>query len=103
MHTVTLALTGFSTVQRDGIELTASFTAPVSVEMKVGAFEETITGSSVSPVVDTTNVMRKQVVDSETIQSMPTSKNRSTIGVTTVGFFSNQNDVGGSSGEHQTS
>ncbi len=32
---------------------------------------------------------------------MPTSKNWSTIGVMTVGVFSNQNDVGGSSGEHQ--
>jgi hypothetical protein len=32
---------------------------------------------------------------------MPTSKNWSTIGVMTVGVYSNQNDVGGSAGEHQ--
>ena len=32
---------------------------------------------------------------------MPTSKNWSTLGVMTVGVFSNQNDVGGSAGEHQ--
>jgi len=32
---------------------------------------------------------------------MPTSKNWSTIGVMTVGVSSNQNDVGGSAGEHQ--
>ena len=69
--------------------------------MRVGALEETITVSGDAPIVDTTNVVRRQVVDSETIQSMPTSKNWSTIGVMTVGVFSNQNDVGGSSGEHQ--
>ena len=32
---------------------------------------------------------------------MPTSKNWSTIGVMTIGVSSNQNDVGGSAGEHQ--
>jgi hypothetical protein len=32
---------------------------------------------------------------------MPTSKNWSTLGIMTVGVFSNQNDVGGTAGEHQ--
>ena len=32
---------------------------------------------------------------------MPTSKNWSTIGIMTIGVSSNQNDVGGSAGEHQ--
>ena len=101
VYTVTFTLTGFSTVRREGIELTASFTAPLNADMRVGSLEETITVSGDAPIVDTTNVVRRQVVDSETIQSMPTSKNWSTIGVMTVGVFSNQNDVGGSSGEHQ--
>ena len=69
--------------------------------MRVGAIEETITVSGATPVVDTTNVVRRQVVDTETINAMPTSKNWSTIGVMTIGVFSNQNDVGGSAGEHQ--
>ena len=45
--------------------------------------------------------MRRQVVDTEVIGAMPTSKNWSTIGVMPLGVFSNQNDVGGSAGEHQ--
>src|SRR5215510_14122128 len=36
-YSVTFTLTGFSTVKRDGIELTAAFTANVGAEMKVGA------------------------------------------------------------------
>ncbi len=101
VYTVTFTLTGFSTVRREGIELATSFTAPLSIDMRVGALEETITVSGDAPVVDTTSVIRRSVVDTETIQAMPTSKNWSTIGVMTVGVFSNQNDVGGSSGEHQ--
>jgi hypothetical protein len=79
VYTVTFTLTGFATVRREGIELTASFTAPVNADLKVGALEETITVSSAAPVVDTTSVIRRQVVDNETIQAMPTSKNWSTI------------------------
>src|SRR2546425_10215973 len=44
-YTVTFTLTGFNTFKRDGIELTANFTASVNAEMKVGALEETITVS----------------------------------------------------------
>ena len=36
-------LAGFSTVRREGILLTAAFTANVSVDMRVGNLEETIT------------------------------------------------------------
>src|SRR5438067_2675079 len=44
-YSVTFTLTGFSTVKRDGIELSGSFTAAVNADMKVGALEETITVS----------------------------------------------------------
>src|SRR5438445_6778322 len=54
-YTVTFTLTGFSTVKRQGVELTAGFTAPVNAELRVGSLEETITVSGASPVVDTQN------------------------------------------------
>ena len=47
------------------------------------------------------NVIKRQVVAKDTIDAMPTSKNWSTIGIMTIGVSSNQNDVGGSAGEHQ--
>jgi hypothetical protein len=100
-YTVTFTLVGFTPVRREGIELSAAFTANVSAELRVGSLEETITVTGESPVVDTQNVIRRQVMDDEVIQSMPTSKNWSTLGIMTVGVFSNQNDVGGTAGEHQ--
>src|SRR5262245_60847046 len=100
-YTVTFTLPGFATVKREGIELPATFVATVSVELRVGALEETVTVTGASPVVDTQNVIRRQVVSKDIIDAMPTSKNWSTIGVMTIGVSSNQNDVGGSAGEHQ--
>src|SRR5438552_18585591 len=52
VYTVTFTLPGFSVVKRDGVELTADFTASTNAEMKVGALEETITVSAESPIVD---------------------------------------------------
>ena len=100
-YIVTFTLPGFSTVKREGIELPAQFTATVNADLRVGALEETVTVTGASPIVDTQNVLKRQVVSKDTIDAMPTSKNWSTIGVMTVGVSSNQSDVGGSAGEHQ--
>src|SRR6202035_4295998 len=54
-YTVTFTLTGFSTVKREGLELTTGFTAVVNADMRVGALEQLITVSGVTPVVDTQN------------------------------------------------
>src|SRR5882672_2825201 len=42
-YAVTFSLPGFATVRREGIDLPASFTATLNVEMRVGAMEETVT------------------------------------------------------------
>jgi len=54
-YAVTFALSGFSTVKREGIELAGSFAATVNVDMKVGAVQETITVTGASPIVDVQN------------------------------------------------
>src|SRR5262252_1398814 len=41
-YSVTFTLTGFSTVKREGVELTGSGTASLNADMRVGAVEETI-------------------------------------------------------------
>src|SRR5262245_37406695 len=50
-YTVTFTLTGFSTVKREGIELTSGFTATVDGDMKVGSLQETVVVTGLSPVV----------------------------------------------------
>src|SRR5690349_4512529 len=64
-YTVTFSLAGFSSIKREGLELTTGFTATLNVELKVGAVEETITVSGASPVVDTQNVRTQSVLARE--------------------------------------
>src|SRR4030095_6381807 len=45
VYAVTVSLAGFSTVKREGVELTTGFTAQVNAELNVGAVEETLTVS----------------------------------------------------------
>jgi carboxypeptidase family protein len=80
-YSVTFTLPGFNTVKRDGIELTSDFTATITVEMKVGAVEETITVVAESPVVDTQNITTRQVMTREVLDSIPTGRNIQAIGI----------------------
>ncbi len=73
-YSVTFTLTGFSTVKRDGIELSGQFTAAINADMKVGALEETITVSGETPIVDTQSVRRQVVISDEVIKSMPAAR-----------------------------
>src|SRR4029077_4290077 len=43
VYTVTYTLPGFTTLRREGIELSTNFTATLNIDMKVGAVAETVT------------------------------------------------------------
>src|SRR5881296_3828955 len=94
-YTVTFTLAGFSTAKREGIELSAGFTATVNGELKVGALEETITVTGQSPIVDTQNVTQQKVIQMQVIQSLPNTGTN--FAALTPGATRNT-DVGGSSG-----
>jgi hypothetical protein len=96
-YTVTFTLTGFSTVRRDGIELTGSFTANISVQLSVGSLEETITVTGTSPVVDVQNTVQQRVVDRAVLDNVPAGREVMNIAANTVpGLVSTDPDVGGS-------
>jgi hypothetical protein len=73
-YTVTFTLPGFSTVKRDGIELSGSFVATVNADLKVGGLEETITVSGETPIVDVQSVRRQTVIDNELITAIPAAR-----------------------------
>ena len=105
-YTVTFSLTGFSTFKREGIELTAGFTANVNGDMKIGSLEETITVSGASPIVDTQNVRSQNVVSRELLEVLPTGKSVAGVGSLTLGATPSGSgnysghDVGGNKGEN---
>ena len=73
-YTVSFALVGFSTVRREGIELSGSFTAVVNADLKVGAIAETITVSGETPIVDTQSVRRQTTISGDLITSIPSAR-----------------------------
>jgi hypothetical protein len=70
-YTVTFTLPGFSSVKREGLELTGSLMATVNAELRVGGVEETITVTGASPIVDVQSSRQTQAVNKEVLTDMP--------------------------------
>ena len=94
-YTVTFTLPGFSTVRREGIQLTGTFTASINVEMRVGALEETITVTGETPMVDVQTTTRQRVLDQEILEALPASRSIPIIAGLMPGVTTANNDVGG--------
>jgi len=92
-YTVTFTLSGFSTVKREGIELTGSFTATVNAEMRVGAVAETITVTGETPIVDVQGAQRQTVLSKDLIGAIPTAGTYNSLLVLVPGVFGGQQDV----------
>ena len=73
-YRVTFSLQGFTTVIREGLVVSGSGVIPVSVDLRVGALQETVTVSGESPIVDTQTVRREIVLDSETLSTLPATR-----------------------------
>ena len=98
-YVVTFALTGFSTVRREGIELSGSIAAQVNAELRVGALEETITVKGESPIVDVVNAKQQSVLDNEVVAAIPTARLYHSLVTLVPGVsLSGSQDVGGLAG-----
>src|SRR5437870_5134416 len=98
-YSITFTLTGFSTVKREGIELTGSFTATVNADLKVGAVAETIIVTGETPVVDVVNAKQLETVSGETLGAIPTARLYHSIATLVPGVsVSGSQDVGGLAG-----
>jgi hypothetical protein len=94
---VTFSLPGFSTVRREGIELTGSFVATVNADMKVGALAETITVTGETPIVDVQSVRQQTTVSKDVIAAIPVSRNATGI-TSLIPGMSNNSDNGNVNG-----
>src|SRR5438093_1261044 len=101
IYSVTFTLPGFSSVKREGVELTTGFTATVNAELRVGAVAETVMVSGASPVVDTQNVLQQTVLTRQVLDAIPATKTVQSYAALTVGASvpPNRQDVGGSTAE----
>ena len=73
-YSVAFTLPGFSTVKREGVELTGSFAASINADLKVGSLEETITVTGETPVVDVSNTLRQTTLSKDLIATLPATR-----------------------------
>ena len=102
-YVVEFTLPGFSTVRREGVELSSGFTANIDIQMVVGGVEETVTVTGATPTVDIQNVRTQAVLDDETLNLLPGAQSVSSFSMLTLGANVGGNtggvDVGGTGGE----
>ena len=73
-YQVTFTLPGFSTLVREGVQLSGEFVATVNADLRIGGLEETITVTGESPTVDVQSAKRQRTLDSEILQAIPTAR-----------------------------
>jgi carboxypeptidase family protein len=73
-YSMTATLTGFTTVKREGVEVTGAGVIPINMSMRVGTVAETITVTGETPVVDTQSVRRQSVLSSDVINTLPATR-----------------------------
>ncbi len=97
-YRLTFTLPGFSTVLREGIELTGSFIATVNAELSVGVLSETVTVTGETPTVDLQSTQARQTLQDEVIDSIPTGRQYYSLTTLVPALNVQGNDVGGIAG-----
>jgi Carboxypeptidase regulatory-like domain len=73
-YTMVFTLSGFRTLTRENVRLTAGLQARIDVSLVVGGVEETVTVSGLSPVVDVSSTEAATTLTRETLDVIPTAR-----------------------------
>jgi len=98
-YSVTFTLPGFSTVTREGIEMSVNFTASLDITMRVGAIEETITVTGESPVVDVQSAAQRTALRAEEFKELPSGGSWIQVAALVPAVMASNRDVGGVLGD----
>ena len=99
IYSVAFMLAGFSTAKRDGIEVTAGFTAPVNGDLKVGTVSETVTITGESPIVDVQSASQVRSVSAQIFKEIPSSGSWIQMAALVPAIRASVQDVGGVLGD----
>jgi hypothetical protein len=98
-YTVTMTLPGFNTARREGVEISANFTATVDGDLRVGAIEETVTVTGESPIVDVQGAAQVRALTAEIFKEIPSSGSWLQMASLIPAVRASVQDVGGSLGD----
>jgi len=102
VYTVIYELGGFSTVRREGIQLSLGFTANVNIELALATLQETVTVTGESPVIDTSATRVQQNFKVEQLMSIPNGRDMWSLLAVTPSVQMTRIDVGGNRAGTQT-
>jgi hypothetical protein len=74
IYEITYTLNGFTTVRREGVEVTGSGVIAINVEMRIGNVTETLTVTGETPIVDTQTTRRELVLSNAVINVLPATR-----------------------------
>jgi hypothetical protein len=94
-YSVTMTLPGFTTVKRDGLDISGVGVTTLNGDLRVGAVEETITVTGETPIVDVQSIRRQTVIDDDTLKALPATRgyNALVFLVPSITGGSNQIDI----------
>ena len=96
IYKITYTLPGFTTFERDRVEITTGVTITINADMRLGGVQETITVSGETPVVDVQNSTRVQrVLSDEVLAALPASRGYGNLLTTVSGIQANGTQNGG--------
>ncbi len=98
-YTVTFSLTGFSTVRREGVEVSPNFTSNVDGELRVGAVQETITVTGESPIVDIQSSAQTRTMTDQAFKELPSGGSWIQMAALVPAIQASNMDVGGVLGD----
>ncbi len=102
IYRLTYELGGFGTVARDAIQVQVGFTATVAVQMQLASFQETVTVSGASPVIDVQNTNIQNNFTAEVLSAIPSARDIWSVIGLSPGVTVERFDVGGSRAGTQT-
>src|SRR5438105_13131925 len=88
-YSVTFTLAGFSTLKREGVEMSGTGVITINADLKVGGVSETITVSGETPVVDVQSTKTAVTLDNTTMRNLPAVRSYSYLLTAVPGIQSN--------------
>jgi hypothetical protein len=70
-YVITFSLSGFSTVRREGVDVSINVTSTIDANLRVGDLTETIVVTGETPVVDLQSAAQTTVADDRTFKELP--------------------------------
>ncbi|MBI4520850.1 MAG: TonB-dependent receptor [Gemmatimonadetes bacterium] len=78
-YTVTFSLTGFSTVRREGVQVSGVAIITINAELRIGTLQETITVTGETPIVDVQSARRGTTMSDDVVKALPATRGYNAI------------------------